>query len=94
MPASSEANAFVVKSNSNPASKKLRGSTNTVVRASNYEINEGYLGNYMESVLIMCQVESLLNYGITSGSKRYKLGLLVGPSHKKAREMLRTAEKV
>ncbi|KAL2528837.1 Phosphoenolpyruvate carboxylase family protein [Forsythia ovata] len=36
----------------------VRGSTHTIVRASDYDINEGYLSNYEEALLIMCQVES------------------------------------
>ncbi|KAL2530668.1 Phosphoenolpyruvate carboxylase family protein [Forsythia ovata] len=36
----------------------VRGSTHTIVRASDYGINEGYLSNYEEALLIMCQVES------------------------------------
>ncbi|KAJ6703392.1 2-KETO-3-DEOXY-L-RHAMNONATE ALDOLASE [Salix viminalis] len=36
----------------------IRGSAHTVVRASDYGIDEGYLSNYAEELLIMCQVES------------------------------------
>ena len=38
--------------------KGVRGSANTVVRASGYGIDEGYLSNYAEKLVIMCQVES------------------------------------
>ncbi|OMP02835.1 hypothetical protein COLO4_10785 [Corchorus olitorius] len=86
----------------------IRGSAHTVVRASNYGINEGYLGNYMEDLLIMCQVESVdavkkvediaavdgvdcVQMGPLDLSA--SLGYLWDPGHKKAREMLRTAEK-
>ncbi|PQQ01539.1 2-keto-3-deoxy-L-rhamnonate aldolase-like [Prunus yedoensis var. nudiflora] len=36
----------------------VRGSAHTVVRASSYGIDEGYLNNYEDQLLIMCQVES------------------------------------
>ncbi|KAL2507552.1 Phosphoenolpyruvate carboxylase family protein [Forsythia ovata] len=36
----------------------VRGSTHTIVQASDYGINEGYLSNYEEALLIVCQVES------------------------------------
>ena len=86
----------------------IRGSAHPVVRASNYGINEGYLSNYMEDLLIMCQVETV------DGVKKVEeiaavdgvdcvqmgpldlsasLGYLWDPGHKKVREMLRTAEK-
>ncbi|MBA0707467.1 hypothetical protein Golax_019511, partial [Gossypium laxum] len=86
----------------------IRGSAHTVVRASNYGINEGYLSNYKEDLLIMCQVETV------DGVKKVEeiaavegvdciqmgpldlsasLGYLWDPGHKKVREMLRTAEK-
>lgn len=79
-----------------------------MVRASNYGINEGYLSNYKEDLLIMCQVETV------DGVKKVEeiaavegvdciqmgpldlsasLGYLWDPGHKKVREMLRTAEK-
>ncbi|XP_022737095.1 uncharacterized protein LOC111289982 [Durio zibethinus] len=86
----------------------IRGTAHPVVRASNYGINEGYLSNYMEDLLIMCQVETV------DGVKKVEeiaavegvdcvqmgpldlsasLGYLWDPGHKKVREMLRTAEK-
>ncbi|XVE58140.1 hypothetical protein DITRI_Ditri04bG0146300 [Diplodiscus trichospermus] len=86
----------------------IRGSAHTVVRASNYGINEGYLSNYMDDLLIMCQVET------EDGVKKVEeiaaidgvdcvqmgpldlsasLGYLWDPGHKKVREMLRVAEK-
>ncbi|KAL4288637.1 hypothetical protein AHAS_Ahas19G0306100 [Arachis hypogaea] len=37
----------------------IRGSAHSVVRASGYDIDKGYLGSYQEEMLIMCQVESV-----------------------------------
>ncbi|KAI9173916.1 hypothetical protein LWI28_008757 [Acer negundo] len=86
----------------------VRGSAHTVVRASDYGINEGYLSNYEDELLIMCQVES------EDGVKKIEeiaavdgldcvqmgpldlsasMGYLWDPGHKKVREMMRTAEK-
>ncbi|KAE8727656.1 putative Phosphoenolpyruvate carboxylase family protein [Hibiscus syriacus] len=86
----------------------IRGSAHTVVRASNYGINEDYLSNYMEDLLIMCQVETV------DGVKKVEdiatvegvdciqmgpldlsasVGYLWDPGHKKVKEVLRTAEK-
>ncbi|KAF3434204.1 hypothetical protein FNV43_RR25307 [Rhamnella rubrinervis] len=86
----------------------VRGSAHTVVRASSYGIDEGYLSNYEEELLIMCQVES------EEGVKKAKeiaavdgvdcvqmgpldlsasMGYLWDPGNKKVREMLRVAEK-
>lgn len=86
----------------------VRGSAHTVVRASNYGINEGYLSNYEEELLIMCQVES------EEGVKKIdeiaavdgvdciqmgpldlsaSMGYLWDPGNKKVREVLRSAEK-
>ncbi|KAK0587801.1 hypothetical protein LWI29_029108 [Acer saccharum] len=86
----------------------VRGSAHTVVRASDYGINEGYLNNYEEELLIMCQVEC------EDGVKKVEeiaavdgvdcvqmgpldlsasMGYLWDPGHKKVREMMRTAEK-
>ena len=36
----------------------VRGSAHPVVRASSYGIDEGYLSNYEDELLIMCQIES------------------------------------
>ncbi|KAL2519509.1 Phosphoenolpyruvate carboxylase family protein [Abeliophyllum distichum] len=36
----------------------VRDSAHTIVRASDYGINEGYLSNYKEALLLMCQMES------------------------------------
>lgn len=86
----------------------IRGSAHTVVRASNYGIDEGYLSNYADELLIMCQVES------EEGVKKVEeiaavdgvdcvqmgpldlsasMGYLWDPGHKKVREMMRVAEK-
>ncbi|PIA48833.1 hypothetical protein AQUCO_01300032v1 [Aquilegia coerulea] len=86
----------------------VRGSAHTVVRASNYGINDGYLTNYEEELLIMCQVES------EEGVKKIEeiaavdgvdciqmgpldlsasLGYLWDPGNKKVRQVLREAEK-
>ncbi|OIT04035.1 PREDICTED: uncharacterized protein LOC109224875 [Nicotiana attenuata] len=86
----------------------IRGSAHTVVRASSYGIDEGYLSNYSDDLLIMCQVEC------TDGVKNIKdiaavegvdciqmgpldlsasLGYLWDPGHKKVREVLSAAEK-
>ncbi|XP_044477064.1 2-keto-3-deoxy-L-rhamnonate aldolase-like [Mangifera indica] len=86
----------------------IRGSAHTVVRASDYGIDEGYLSNYEEELLIMCQVESV------DGVKNVEeiaavdgvdcvqmgpldlsasMGYLWDPGHKKVREMMRVAER-
>ncbi|KAK4423123.1 4-hydroxy-2-oxovalerate aldolase [Sesamum alatum] len=86
----------------------VRGSAHTIVRASAYGINEGYLSNYEEELLIMCQVES------EDGAKKIEeiasvdgvdciqmgpldlsasMGYLWDPGHKKVREVMRGAEK-
>lgn len=86
----------------------IRGSAHTVVRASKYGIDEGYLSNHVEDLLIMCQVESV------EGVKKVEeiaavdgvdcvemgpldlsasMGYLWDPGHKKVRQMLRIAEK-
>lgn len=86
----------------------IRGSAHTVVRASSYGIDEGYLSNYEDQLLIMCQVES------EEGVKRAEeiaavegvdciqmgpldlsasLGYLWDPGNKKVRNALKVAEK-
>ncbi|XP_050229359.1 uncharacterized protein LOC126678503 [Mercurialis annua] len=88
--------------------KGIRGSAHTVVRASSYGIDEGYLSNYEDELLIMCQVES------EDGAKKAdeiaavdgvdciqmgpldlsaSMGYLWDPGHKKVKEMMRVAEK-
>ncbi|KAJ8553146.1 hypothetical protein K7X08_020539 [Anisodus acutangulus] len=85
-----------------------RGSAHTVVRASGYDINKGYLSNYADDLLIMCQVECV------DGVKKIEeitavdgvdciqmgpldlsasLGYLWDPGNKKVREMMNVAEK-
>ncbi|KAL5726822.1 hypothetical protein ACHQM5_000074 [Ranunculus cassubicifolius] len=86
----------------------VRGSAHTVVRASRYGIDDGYLTNYEEDLLVMCQVES------EEGVKKIEeiaavdgvdcvqmgpldlsasLGYLWDPGHKKVKQMMREAEK-
>lgn len=36
----------------------LRGAAHPIVRASKYGLDDEYLGNYLDELLIMCQVES------------------------------------
>ncbi|CAN7092194.1 hypothetical protein BRARA_I02368 [Brassica rapa] len=86
----------------------IRGSAHTVVRASKYGIDEGYLGNYADELLIMCQVESA--EGVKKADEiaavdgvdcvqmgpldlSASIGYLWDPGHKKVREMMRRAEK-
>ncbi|KAI3977699.1 hypothetical protein MKX01_009584 [Papaver californicum] len=86
----------------------VRGSAHMVVRASNYGIDDGYLTNYEDELLIMCQVES--EEGVKKIEEIAKvdgvdcvqmgpldlsasLGYLWDPGHKKVREMMRIAEK-
>ncbi|CAN1172784.1 2-keto-3-deoxy-L-rhamnonate aldolase [Linum perenne] len=86
----------------------VRGSAHTVVRASGYGIDEGYLSNYEEELLILCQIES--EEGVKNADEiaavdgvdciqmgpldlSASLGYLWDPGHKKVRQMLRTAEK-
>ncbi|MCD7462516.1 hypothetical protein HAX54_048694 [Datura stramonium] len=86
----------------------VRGSAHTVVRASSYGIDEGYLSNYEDDLLIMCQVECV------DGVKKIEeiaavegvdciqmgpldlsasLGYLWDPGNKKVKEMMNAAEK-
>ncbi|CAI9274598.1 unnamed protein product [Lactuca saligna] len=86
----------------------VRGSAHTIVRASDYGIDNGYLSNYEEELLIMCQVES------EEGVKKIdeiasvdgvdcvqmgpldlsaSMGYLWDPGNKKVKEMMKTAEK-
>ncbi|KAH8522199.1 hypothetical protein H0E87_003000 [Populus deltoides] len=86
----------------------IRGSAHTVVRASGYGIDEGYLSNYADELLIMCQVES--EEGVKKAEEisavdgvdcvqmgpldlSASMGYLWDPGHKKVREMMREAEK-
>ncbi|KAK1408973.1 hypothetical protein QVD17_41176 [Tagetes erecta] len=86
----------------------IRGSAHTVIRASGYGIDNGYLTNYEDELLIMCQVES------EEGVKKIEeiaavdgvdcvqmgpldlsasMGYLWDPGNKKVKEMMRNAEK-
>lgn len=86
----------------------IRGTAHTVVRASSYGIDEGYLSNYEDELLIMCQVES--EEGVKKAAEiaavegvdciqmgpldlSASMGYLWDPGHKKVREMMRVAEK-
>lgn len=86
----------------------IRGSAHTVVRASNYGTDEGYLSNYADDLLIMCQVESeeavkkAEEIAAVDGvdciqmgplDLSASMGYLWDPGHKKVREMMRVAEK-
>ncbi|CAB4310683.1 unnamed protein product [Prunus armeniaca] len=85
----------------------VRGSAHTVVRASSYGIDEGYLSNYEDQLLIMCQVESeegvkhAEDIAAVDGVDCIQMGPLdlsasVGylwdPANKKVRKMMETAE--
>ncbi|KAJ0779047.1 putative 2-keto-3-deoxy-L-rhamnonate aldolase [Helianthus annuus] len=86
----------------------VRGSAHTVVRASDYGIDNGYLSNYEDELLIMCQVESeegvkkIEEIAMVDGvdcvqmgplDLSASMGYLWDPGHKKVKEVLRTAEK-
>ncbi|XP_019200500.1 PREDICTED: uncharacterized protein LOC109194082 [Ipomoea nil] len=86
----------------------VRGSAHTVVRASDYGIDAGYLSNYEEELLIMCQVEckeGVKKIDEIAGVEGVdciqmgpldlsaSLGYLWDPGHKKVKEVLRAAEK-
>lgn len=87
--------------------KGVRGSAHTVVRASSYGIDEGYLSNYEDELLIMCQVEcqegvkKIEEIAAVEGvdciemgplDLSASMGYLWDPGHKKVREVLRKAE--
>ncbi|XP_058067728.1 uncharacterized protein LOC131217046 [Magnolia sinica] len=86
----------------------VRGSAHTVVRASKYGIDDGYLQNYQDELLIMCQVETeeavkkIEEIAAVDGvdciqmgplDLSASLGYLWDPGHKKVREVLHGAEK-
>ncbi|KAG9452629.1 hypothetical protein H6P81_005533 [Aristolochia fimbriata] len=86
----------------------VRGSAHTIVRASRYGIDDGYLENYKNELLIMCQVETkdgvekIDEIAEVEGVDCVQMGPLdlsasVGylwdPGNKKVREVLRAAEK-
>ncbi|KGN55674.1 uncharacterized protein LOC101213205 [Cucumis sativus] len=85
----------------------VRGSAHPVVRASKYGIDEGYLTNYEDELLIMCQVESeqavkkideIMEVDgvdcIQMGplDMSGSMGYLWDPGHKKVKELMRKAE--
>ncbi|XP_068651298.1 uncharacterized protein [Aristolochia californica] len=86
----------------------VRGSAHTVTRASRYGIDDGYLENYKNELLIMCQVETkegvekIEEIAEVEGVDCVQMGPLdlsasVGclwdPGNKKVWEVLRAAEK-
>ncbi|XP_058203711.1 uncharacterized protein LOC131317976 [Rhododendron vialii] len=86
----------------------VRGSAHTVVRASGYGIDAGYLSNYEDELLIMCQVESeesvenIKDIAAVDGvdciqmgplDLSASMGYLWDPGNKKVREVMRKAEK-
>ncbi|KAI4313752.1 hypothetical protein L6164_026707 [Bauhinia variegata] len=85
----------------------IRGSAHPIVRASAYGIDEGYLGNYKDELLIMCQIES--GEGVKKVDEiasvdgvdciqmgpldlSASLGYLWDPGNKKVKEAMRAAE--
>ncbi|XP_057976408.1 uncharacterized protein LOC131163723 [Malania oleifera] len=86
----------------------VRGSAHSVVRASDYGIDAGYLSNYEDELLIMCQVESeecvrkIEDIAAVDGvdciqmgptDLSASMGYLWDPGNKKVREMMKMAEK-
>ncbi|TKY69265.1 2-keto-3-deoxy-L-rhamnonate aldolase [Spatholobus suberectus] len=86
----------------------LRGTAHPLVRASKYGIDEGYLGNYLDELLVMCQVESREGAGnageiaavdgvdcVQMGplDLSASLGCLWDPGSKRVREVMREAER-
>ncbi|EPS65558.1 hypothetical protein M569_09219, partial [Genlisea aurea] len=86
----------------------VRGSAHTLVRASDYGIDVGYLTTYGEDLLIMCQVESeeavenVDEIAAVDGvdcvqmgplDLSASMGFLWDPGHKKVRAAMSTAEK-
>ncbi|GMH29775.1 hypothetical protein Nepgr_031618 [Nepenthes gracilis] len=85
----------------------VRGAAHPIVRASGYGIDAGYLGNFEENLLIMCQVESveavekIEEIAAVEGvdciqmgplDLSASMGYLWDPGNKKVREMIRAAE--
>ncbi|KAK7308694.1 hypothetical protein VNO77_42317 [Canavalia gladiata] len=86
----------------------IRGAAHTIVRASKYGIDEGYLGNYLDELLILCQVETeegvknVEDIAAVDGvdcvqmgplDLSASMGYLWDPRNKKVREVLRKAER-
>ncbi|CAJ1932524.1 unnamed protein product [Sphenostylis stenocarpa] len=86
----------------------LRGAAHPIVRASKYGLDEGYIGTYLDELLIMCQVES--EEGVANAGEiaavdgldcvqmgpldlSASLGYLWDPGNKRVREVLREAER-
>ncbi|XP_021757740.1 uncharacterized protein LOC110722757 [Chenopodium quinoa] len=86
----------------------VRGAAHSIVRASGYGIDAGYLGNCEDELLIMCQVEcedaieKISKIAAVEGvdciqmgplDLSASMGYLWDPGNKKVREKLRKAEK-
>ncbi|WVZ12353.1 hypothetical protein V8G54_016883 [Vigna mungo] len=85
-----------------------RGAAHPIVRASKYGLDDGYIGNYLDELLIMCQVES--KEGVANADEiaavdgvdcvqmgpldlSASLGYLWDPGNKRVREALSEAER-
>ncbi|KAG0486593.1 hypothetical protein HPP92_008688 [Vanilla planifolia] len=86
----------------------VRGSAHTVVRASAYGIDDGYVDRCEEDLLVMCQVESVAAVSEIEAIAAVEgvdclqmgpldlsasMGYLWDPGHKKVRAVLRDAER-
>ncbi|XP_014520042.1 uncharacterized protein LOC106777051 [Vigna radiata var. radiata] len=86
----------------------FRGAAHPIVRASKYGLDDGYIGNYLDELLIMCQVES--KEGVANAGEiaavdgvdcvqmgpldlSASLGYLWDPGNKRVREALSEAER-
>ncbi|KAK1304487.1 hypothetical protein QJS10_CPB11g00650 [Acorus calamus] len=86
----------------------VRGSAHTVVRASRYGIDDGYLEHYEEELLILCQVETETGVNEIGAIAAVdgvdcvhmgpldlsaSVGCLWDPGNRKVRELMRRAER-
>ncbi|KAK7243840.1 hypothetical protein RIF29_38652 [Crotalaria pallida] len=86
----------------------VRGSAHSVVRASRYGIDEGYLANYVDELLIICQVETVEGVKnadamaavdgvdcvlIGPNDLSASMGYLSDPGNKKVKDVLNEAER-
>ncbi|KAI3772013.1 hypothetical protein L6452_03187 [Arctium lappa] len=89
-------------------SNRIHGFAHTFVRASDYGTDNGYLSNYEEDLLIMCQVESeealkkIEDIAAVDGvdcvqmgslDLSASMGYLWDPGNKKVKEIIKTVEK-